>query len=103
MHAMTLENLKDHLTKAKRALDIGTGSGYLAACFAELMPDDGKVYMVDHIAEIVKFAFKNIQKENKILLKKKKIIGITKDGRKGLPEYAPYDVIHVGGAVEHLP
>jgi ribosomal protein L11 methylase PrmA len=38
MHATTLEHLKDHLLKAKSAIDIGTGSGYLAACFAEMMP-----------------------------------------------------------------
>lgn len=102
MHAMTLESMKDHLPHAKKAIDIGTGSGYLAACFAELMPDDSKVYMVDHINEIVKHAFKNIAKENKHLIKKNKIVCITKDARKGVPEYAPYDVIHVGGAVDHV-
>lgn len=33
----------------------------------------------------------------------KKIIPITCDGRKGLPEHGPYDVIHVGGALEKVP
>ena len=49
MHASTLEKLRDKLVTAKRALDIGTGSGYMAACFAEMMPRDSKVYMIDHI------------------------------------------------------
>ena len=38
MHAATLEKMKGHLLKCKRAIDIGTGSGYVAACFAEIMP-----------------------------------------------------------------
>ena len=37
MHAMTFERLKDHLKTAKKVLDIGTGSGYVAACFAEMV------------------------------------------------------------------
>lgn len=49
MHASTLEKLKDHLVKAKTCIDIGTGSGYLAACFAEMIPRDSTVYMIDHI------------------------------------------------------
>jgi len=29
-----------------------------------------------------------------------RVIGVTRDGREGLPEHGPYDVIHVGGAIE---
>lgn len=50
MHAMTLEKLKDHLAGAKKVLDIGTGSGYMAACFAEMAPDGCVVYFLDHIS-----------------------------------------------------
>lgn len=49
MHALTLEKLKDFLKPGSRALDIGTGSGYIAACFAELVGKEGKVYMLDHV------------------------------------------------------
>lgn len=37
MHAMTLERLKDKMVKGGKAIDIGTGSGYIAACMAEVM------------------------------------------------------------------
>jgi protein-L-isoaspartate(D-aspartate) O-methyltransferase len=103
MHAMTLDKLEEHLKKGKTALDIGTGSGYIAACFAELMPKDAKVIMVDHISSIVENAINNIKKDNKHLFKYKKIVSLIRDARKGIPEYGPYDVIHVGGAVDKIP
>jgi protein-L-isoaspartate(D-aspartate) O-methyltransferase len=34
MHAYALEVLHDHLKEGCRALDIGSGSGYLTACMA---------------------------------------------------------------------
>ena len=49
IHATTLEKLKEFLKPGAKVLDIGTGSGYIAACFAELVGKEGKVYMVDHI------------------------------------------------------
>lgn len=70
---------------------------------AEVMGKGSKVYMIDHIQEILDFAIKNIKKQNKILIKHKRIIPIKMDGRKGLPENGPYDVIHVGGALPNVP
>ena len=49
IHATTLEKLKEFLKPGANVLDLGTGSGYIAACFAELVGNEGKVYMVDHI------------------------------------------------------
>jgi protein-L-isoaspartate(D-aspartate) O-methyltransferase len=100
MHAMTLEKLKDHLKAGGKALDIGTGSGYIAACFAEAMGKGSQVYMIDHIKEILDFANNNIKKGNAYLIKSKRIISLLKDGRHGLHEFGPYDVIHVGGAID---
>lgn len=34
MHAYALEYLKDNLKNNSKVLDIGSGSGYLTACFA---------------------------------------------------------------------
>lgn len=102
MHAVTLQSLCEKFVKGGRALDIGTGSGYIAACMAEVMGKDSKVYMLDHIKEIIEFASKNIRKGYPYLMKQKRIIPIVLDGRKGLPQYGPYDVIHVGGAVEEV-
>lgn len=58
--------------------------------------------MIDHIKEILDFAVRNIKKGNSYLLKQKRIIPVLKDGRSGLKENGPYDVIHVGGAVEEV-
>ena len=49
VHATTLEKLKEFFKPGAKVLDIGTGSGYIAACFAELVGKEGKVYMVDHL------------------------------------------------------
>jgi protein-L-isoaspartate(D-aspartate) O-methyltransferase len=37
------------------------------------------------------------------LLKQKRIVPILADGRLGIPEHGPYDVIHIGGAIDSMP
>ena len=101
MHAETLKALKDGLVKAKNILDIGTGSGFISAAMAAMAPADSNVYAVDHIGEINLFAKHNIEVACPYLVKRGSFIFVTKDGRKGLPEFEgkkmQYDVIHVGG------
>jgi|LauGreDrversion4_2_1035121.scaffolds.fasta_scaffold283779_1 protein-L-isoaspartate(D-aspartate) O-methyltransferase len=58
--------------------------------------------MVDHIQQVLDFATSNIKKQNNHLLKNQIIIPILKDGRNGLAELAPYDVIHCGAAVPNV-
>lgn len=41
MHAYALELLKDHLIPSGKALDVGSGSGYLTACMAIMMGETG--------------------------------------------------------------
>lgn len=41
MHAHALELLKDRLVNGERALDVGSGSGYLTACMAIMVGDNG--------------------------------------------------------------
>lgn len=41
MHAHALELLKDQLTEGERALDVGSGSGYLTACMALMVGETG--------------------------------------------------------------
>lgn len=43
MHAHALELLKDQLVHGTRALDVGSGSGYLTACMAKVMGSKGYV------------------------------------------------------------
>lgn len=41
MHAHALELLKNNLINGDRALDVGSGSGYLTACMAMILGDKG--------------------------------------------------------------
>lgn len=41
MHAHALELLKEHLIPGERALDVGSGSGYLTACMAMMLGENG--------------------------------------------------------------
>ena len=103
MHAYCLELLKDHLKAGGRALDVGFGSGYLTVAMSKMMEDKGTAVGIEHIKELCDFANKNISKHNKDLLDSKKIILVNGDGRKGCPEYGPYNCIHVGAAAAQLP
>ena len=60
------------------------------------MMGSGTVYGIDHIEPLVEQAKANVHKIEPDLVPQGKIVFLTKDGRKGLPEYAPYDCIHVG-------
>jgi len=104
MHAIQLEILKDCLRGAKKALDIGTGSGFVALSMAKMMKgDDIKVYAIDHIPKLVEQARENIAKSHKEYLDTKKIELMIADGREGLEQHAPFDVIFVGGSVKEIP
>ena len=70
---------------------------------SKMMEDKGTAVGIEHIKELCDFANKNISKHNKDLLDSKKIILINGDGRKGCPEYGPYNCIHVGAAAAQLP
>lgn len=57
------ELLKDHLKRAKRCLDVGSGSGYLTLAFAMMMHEPGAVsYGIEHIPNLVKTSIINIEK-----------------------------------------
>lgn len=82
-------------------LDIGSGSGYLTVCLAKMT--DGNVYGVDHVDELVQWARKNVTSDSPELIESGRVTFVTGDGRCGLPEYAPFDIIHVGAAAPELP
>ena len=67
------------------------------------MGEKGKVYSIDHIQPICDFARSNILKNHKNLIDNNNIVFVNKDGRNGLADQGPFDVIHVGGAVENVP
>lgn len=79
-HAHALEKLKTQLVPGEKALDVGSGSGYLTSCMAMMVGETGRVVGIDHIPELVALATKNIQKDNPTLLSSEriKLIGIIK-------------------------
>ncbi|KAL4132636.1 hypothetical protein QTP88_009756 [Uroleucon formosanum] len=103
MHAYALELLKDQLVEGERALDIGSGSGYLTACMATMLGENGKAVGIDHIPELVEKSLENVKKDNPELLNSERVILETGDGRLGLEKHAPYNAIHVGAAAEIIP
>jgi len=104
MHAMTLTMLEERLTEGMKVLDIGSGSGYLTLLMAKMI-GHGKVYGVDHITELVNESITNIGKTHEVLLHEGplEIHMITRDGRLGLEEFGPFDVIHIGAATPEIP
>ncbi len=78
-----------------RALDVGTGSGYQAAVLAEICRE---VYSIEIVQPLAESAAKRLAD-----------LGYTNitvrhgDGYRGWPEHAPFDVIIVAAAPDHIP
>ncbi|XP_036941981.1 protein-L-isoaspartate(D-aspartate) O-methyltransferase isoform X3 [Acanthopagrus latus] len=103
MHAYALELLHDQLYEGAKALDVGSGSGILSACFARMVGPKGKVIGIDHIKELVDDSINNVTKDDPSLITSGRVTLIVGDGRMGHPEEAPYDAIHVGAAAPTVP
>lgn len=69
-----MELLKDQLVDGERALDIGSGSGYLTACMAEMLGENGKAVGIDHIPELVEKSLENVKNDNPELLNSQRVI-----------------------------
>ncbi|THU71083.1 hypothetical protein C4D60_Mb08t31810 [Musa balbisiana] len=104
MHAACLELLEEHLQPGMKALDVGSGTGYLTACFAMMVGPQGRAVGVEHIPELVDFSINNIKNSAASTLLKEGSLSVrVTDGRLGWPDLAPYDVIHVGAAAPEIP
>ncbi|KAL7678080.1 hypothetical protein ACOME3_004309 [Neoechinorhynchus agilis] len=103
MHAHALEILRSNLQPGKRVLDVGSGSGYLCACFAYMVQPSGKVVGVEHIKQLVDKSVENLNSLDSGLLNSGLIEIIEADGREGNVENSPYDAIHVGAACTSKP
>ena len=79
----------------KKVLEIGTGSGYQAAILAEIVDT---VFTIEIIPELAKEAGVRLNK-----LGYKNVITKTGDGYLGWKEHAPFDVIIVTAADDHIP
>ncbi|VDK18479.1 unnamed protein product [Anisakis simplex] len=103
MHATALELLKDHLKEGDKALDVGSGSGYLTACMAIMVGKTGKAIGIEHIGELVNDSIKNVEKHHADLISSGRVLLIEGDGREGYQPEAPYKAIHVGAAAPKIP
>ncbi|KAJ3271167.1 inositol polyphosphate 5-phosphatase [Terramyces sp. JEL0728] len=102
MHAYALDYLEPSCYEGASVLDIGSGSGYLSACFAHLVGRKGKVVGIDHIVELIEQAVNNVLAENPELLQHQLKFAVA-DGRIGYSEEGPFDAIHVGAYHPTIP
>jgi protein-L-isoaspartate(D-aspartate) O-methyltransferase len=79
----------------KKALEIGTGSGYQAAVLAEIV---NKVYTIEIVPELAKEAAERLEK-----LGYKNVKVKYGDGYAGWKEYSPFDIIIITAAAEQIP
>ncbi|KAM5537582.1 hypothetical protein V8D89_008660 [Ganoderma adspersum] len=111
MHAHATENLLPFLKPGARVLDVGSGSGYLCAVLYQMLQDEvdqrseeSRVVGIDHVPELVEWSLGNLRSDGfGDAIEQGRIKMVAGDGRKGLPEEGPFDVIHVGAAAPALP
>jgi len=82
-------------TPSAKALDVGTGSGYQAAILAELVDE---VYSIEILKPLADEARDRLQ-----TLGYKNVEVRHGDGYRGWPEQAPFDLIIVAAAPDHVP
>jgi protein-L-isoaspartate(D-aspartate) O-methyltransferase len=82
-------------SKEKKALEIGTGSGYQAAILAETTHT---VYTIELIPELAQEAAAILKK-----LDYSNVFVRAGDGYNGWPEHAPFDIIVVTAAADNIP
>ncbi len=79
----------------ERVLDVGTGSGYAAAVLSRLATEVYTVERSEILADAARIRLEDLGYQN--------IHVLFGDGTIGLPEYAPYDAIHVAAASPWVP
>jgi protein-L-isoaspartate(D-aspartate) O-methyltransferase len=82
-------------TEESRALDVGTGSGYQAAVLAEICKEVYSIEIVPELAESARERLKELGYDN---------VEVRQgDGYRGWPQHAPFDVIILAAAPDHVP
>lgn len=94
--AFMLEKLD--VKTGQHVLDVGSGSGWTTALLAELVGENGRVWGVELIPELVRFGQKNLARyrfRNTHITFAESVVG--------LPTHAPFDRILVSAAAGELP
>lgn len=68
-----MEILEEKLYNGARALDVGSGSGYLTTCMALMTGPNGLVVGIEHIPELNLFAIENVKKDKPELIEYNRI------------------------------
>ncbi|MFH0868598.1 MAG: protein-L-isoaspartate(D-aspartate) O-methyltransferase [archaeon] len=84
------------LKPGHKVLEIGSGSGYQAAIISEIVGAKGKVFTIERISALAKFAKNNLKSYKNVSV-------IHADGTKGYSKEMPYDRIIVTAAAANLP
>ena len=114
MHAKAIEYLEPVLKPGNKILDIGSGSGYLCACFGEAVKvynkdikKRGTVIGLEILSELVNYSHKTLKKYYPFLYNYKKTFKLLdRDGKYGYPKNINkeiYDGIHIGAACDYIP
>ena len=83
-HAYASEHLLPYLNPGARVLDVGSGSGYLAAVLHHLVSPGGKVVGIDHIPALVDWSVQNLKNDGLgAAIDKGEIVMVAGDGREG--------------------
>ncbi len=82
--AFMLQELE--LKEGQKVLEIGTGSGYNAALISKIIGEEGRLFTLEIIPELVESAKKNLRDYKNVKV-------LYRDGSKGLKEKAPFDRI----------
>jgi protein-L-isoaspartate(D-aspartate) O-methyltransferase len=78
-----------------RALEVGTGSGYQTAVLSQLVAHVHTIELEDALARTAADLFRELNYEN--------ITTRIGDGYVGWPEQAPFDIVMVTAAADHIP
>lgn len=81
--------------RTDRALEVGTGSGYQAAVLAQLVEHVYTIELEESLARQAETVLRDLENEN--------VTVRAGDGYAGWPEHAPFDIIMVTAAPDHVP
>lgn len=104
MHATAMQLLADKLKPGARVLDVGSGSGYLTACFGYAVHPGGYVLGVEKFADLADSSLDNLRAADGELLDDG-TVEIRSGNALGDVYQARdrFDAIHVGAAADEMP